>query len=833
MKQLLFVLVSVAIYGTLEAANCARPNLNRANVYIYSSIGKVPVRVSRCLFNDTKDAYSDISDNCVKAFQSGTFIDKWQDKNILAEKGSPIVLEEYVSKADLVKNEISLRTGKICRYDRGFCYDPTETNTYAVVWEILDKSKVQCPNQLFKVFQGDVDFWEFKQQGLNYLFHYDALEDKAFYLSLENRAQCQDTDVWYTEEGYIVSTKPLKSKDMESKGLALRTKGGVKGGVKGGAIKAGASVSHDYFTVRTKKIVSENILKHCDIKSLSFEELIEAVDSDYLQNPHNLHLILERYYNLIMDTKQEVIELIYKESTVNITKELKQQLIILQELLEKTRVEVTQIQETLLAAGDLKGIRIDVDTLAKQIALLLKTNEHYDEIIKEIYESIKKNTVLINDQSKEITTLYEKVEKIQQIINTQLPEFITKQEVYEKITQIEQDFHGKLRDLAMNVTMLIMEGGGGGSGGVRGGPKAKEELEGLVLEKLKTFKLDELESKIDRLSEKIQLELNQYRHESYSNSTLLEERILKKLADLEAKNKPILDRLNKYEEQINNLFSEVSVIKETAEHFKESVEKVFKEFDSKHESILKTFEDYDKLINQVRSDLKVLSEKEIDFTPAIEKAKQLLQEALRSRDIRLETLETLAVKLGDSVEKSEHEFDNVENQIKGLQESLSRIDRVKEEISEVIDRKSAQCEKNLSELKEIVEQISAKRDQTDKDLQASKEASKTRIDGVYEECRSSIEHINATLGEDRKLIDQIQSEDTRINGVIDNLRKEIGGHKDSISKLESLITEKSFACEAKGKQNRELIDELKKKVTELYEIVKKQEDLILELKKIN
>ncbi|KAG5884536.1 hypothetical protein JTB14_006913 [Gonioctena quinquepunctata] len=277
----------------LEAAS--KPRLwetrsHRAHVFIYRRSGEISVKVNRCLFNDSRQAYSDVTENCMKAFQTGNFKDKWKVVNHLKDRGSPVVLEEYVTGADLMKNEIQLRSGTVCRYDRGFCYDPRETINYAVVWDVVNKSSESCPSKLEKVFSGEVDFWDFRQEKLRYLFYYDNRSDRAFYLNLVKITKCDNKDVLATDGNeFIVSQWQFNSFSRPE------------------PIK-------NSFRVESKRVITEAILQNCDLQHYPLD-FTNRISHENLKDSRNLKTILEFYQQLIAEGQLPSLDTIWRNLT--------------------------------------------------------------------------------------------------------------------------------------------------------------------------------------------------------------------------------------------------------------------------------------------------------------------------------------------------------------------------------------------------------------------------------------------------------------------------------------------------------------------------------------
>ncbi|XP_057664157.1 uncharacterized protein LOC130898707 [Diorhabda carinulata] len=834
MKRLLLLSVIIGCYIGTDAEKCRRPNLSRNFVYIYSTTGKVPVKIGRCLFNNTKDTYSDISDNCRKAFQTGVFIDKWSESNKISDKGSPIELEEYVSRADLIKNEVDLRSGSECRYDRGFCYDPTETNSYAVVWEIFDRSKVQCPEQLYKVFEGDVDIWDFQPQGLKYLFYYDNFADAAFSLGLQSQGNCQDTDVWYTEEGYVVSKTPLKAKNMDGfASLKTKTgikgvKGGIKGGVKGGRITI-MPPNRLYFSLKSKKIVSENIMRNCDILSLTLEQVIDEINSEYLDDSQNLHFLLKRYYDLIQKTKEDILEIIKKESTLYLSLEMKQKLSELSQKFEKTLIDITDIKNTLESAGNLKGIRADIDNLHLEINKLLKKNGEYDDLIKRLSTSIEEHSKAFDDKDSELQKLSVKLEELQTFINNQLSTMITKNEVYDKLHELEQGFHNKVKELAMNVTLLLLQHEG--SGGVKGKGTANAELEQVIIEKLKGFNLDQQQAAIDSLKLKMELLFDQLKSETYNNATLLEEKISKQIDDLAAQKQPILDRLDKVEKNIDELNSLIDNLKLDLDKREKSQDNILKEYENKIIKIWENFDTYDKIISDLKKDLSDLREKEVDFQPVYKKIDDSIEEALKPRDRRLDNFEDITSKLTDSIQRDTSEVISLQQQIDEINKGLKKVDDLKLDITDEFEKEVRPVHSQLFNLTGALEEHSKKQTATHEDLQDAKNSIHSELEYLKRQIQAAGDQLNATIEDNSDSISKLIEQDNILKASIESLEQEVGNQDKFVKNLDTFVKDKTVKYDLMNENLDQLINKLNENVTELYGAIKKHEESILELSK--
>ncbi|XP_057663762.1 paramyosin-like [Diorhabda carinulata] len=827
MKTPLLIFIIFGCHAVL-ANKCARPNLSQEKLYVYSNIGQMSVQVSRCNFKNAKEVYSDISDNCIKAFESGIFIDKWSERNVLAAENTPVVIEAYIAKADLTKNEIYLKSGQICRYDRGFCYDPLQGNTYAVVWKIVDRTKIECASQLFQLFEGDVDIWEFQPQGLTYLFYYDDYQDKAFYLNLKTKGSCQDNDVWYTEDGYIVSKKPLKSKNIEVN-AALKMKSGrkgVKGGVKGGRITY-MPENQNYFYLRPKSVVSEIILKNCEILSLGMEAITNNIDSSYLENPQNLRLILKRYYDLIISTRENILTKIKCGSTKNVTLNLEHQFTELSESFKNATDNIKEIENTLETAGNLEGIREDVDTLADQISTYLKKNGEFDKLLKELSSDVNNNSKNINNNDLEIKTLSEKSEVLERIVNNKLPDLITKSETYDKINQIEQEFHNKVKELIMNVTLLLLQNES--SNGVKGKGTTTAEIESMILDKLSSFNLDQQQAAIDALKEKTELLINSLRSETNNNASISENKVMKKLDSVASQNQLITDKITNIEKNVDTLNKTINELKTDIDNNDKHFDDIIKKFEVQINDIMENSSYIELVIADLREDLGNLSRKEVDFNPIYEKMDKSLEKELKQRDERLDSLDDITAKLTEYSEKSTSDIDSLQQQINDTNESLNNFNDMKENVTDNIEKAVSPVNKKLVDMNEILEDHSKKYDTVQNSLDNIEKEIVIGLDNLKTNFSDVINQLNSTLEDNSVAVVKLSEQDNRINNVIDNLKNDLESQGQSINNLESVLQQEINQCQVTSNNTSGMIDNLKDNVTELYEAIKLHEGSILEL----
>lgn len=272
MKFIWLLLLLIAYFTDVDGHLCSRPVVKRRKVYIYRTKSVTYVKVIRCLYNDKINMYYDISDNCLSAYINGTFTNKYDETYHVKKADSPAILEVYITKVDLLKNEIFLRSGTICRYDRGFCYDPKERSNYAVVWEVLPKPKEKFPDTQNPIFYGFVDLWNFTSNNLIYLFYYDTHVDISFAFRLSQSLGMNKKQIWYTDEsGYMISFSCLGEPYYSLK-----------------------KPSRNFFSLKSKRFVSEAILKDCDLRTNALDVDTE-LGAEYLVDPENLRIILRQY----------------------------------------------------------------------------------------------------------------------------------------------------------------------------------------------------------------------------------------------------------------------------------------------------------------------------------------------------------------------------------------------------------------------------------------------------------------------------------------------------------------------------------------------------------
>ncbi|XP_050506177.1 uncharacterized protein LOC114340838 [Diabrotica virgifera virgifera] len=371
MKILLVLLLFACKLIDISGQRCSRPEVARRRATIYKA-PTVKVQVLRCLFNDTKNAYSDITTNCLTAFKSGTFKDKYNDVFNLHGPKTPIVLESYWTKADPVQNKIILRTNTICNYNRGFCFDPKISPTYAVVWKV-EQIKEKCPTNLERVLSAAVDIWKFVPQNLQYLFYYSPKLDEAFSLRLTTTSQCHNKRMWLTEDmRYIVEVEDINKSTVVPE-FSIVPK----------------------MTLPSKSVVSEKILKDCDLKSLTLDFDTQFL-SNYFADSENVKTVFSVYRNYINKNKLAIDDV--KTKVSNNDAYLKKQATVFGAEFRKTKVTIN----SLIANVDtLKNTNKNFEKLSQRIdseEIFVKVGgveKHFKDLENAIKE-IENNVVKLN-----------------------------------------------------------------------------------------------------------------------------------------------------------------------------------------------------------------------------------------------------------------------------------------------------------------------------------------------------------------------------------------------------------------------------------------------------
>uniref|UniRef100_A0A6P7G2R1 Uncharacterized protein LOC114337013 n=1 Tax=Diabrotica virgifera virgifera TaxID=50390 RepID=A0A6P7G2R1_DIAVI len=291
MRSLLFLLLFYT-WQISFAQKCSSPEVSRKLSFIYRTVPSSQIEVVECFYTDgnSKNDYYDITKNCVTAARTRIFIDKYGDDHRVNEGGSKVSLKTYYTNADLSQNVVFLKSGKKCRYDAGFCYDPSQGNNYAVVWAVNPVPKVVCPNQLEQIFYGYVDYWTFTAENRKYLIYSVPLKDESFSLSLSNTTVCHGKQAWYVDEqGFLVSFTSLLPR-----------------------ITATPVLNRNLFpTFKSKGDISDSIIRDCTLKSynLNFDT---KIDTDYLSDSENLKIIL-RFYQQNIDNNKNAINKLAKD----------------------------------------------------------------------------------------------------------------------------------------------------------------------------------------------------------------------------------------------------------------------------------------------------------------------------------------------------------------------------------------------------------------------------------------------------------------------------------------------------------------------------------------
>ncbi|XP_050512332.1 putative leucine-rich repeat-containing protein DDB_G0290503 [Diabrotica virgifera virgifera] len=350
--KILLSLVLIILYDIkTQAEVCSRPIIQKGHVYIYRTTSKINVKVMSCLLYDGSGRHYDVSENCVKAFSSGIYIDRNQVVHRLGQLEPSLTLEEYTTTAYPLKDEIILRSGTICRYSRGFCYDPSVNINYAVVWKVEPVIKHMCPDKLDHIFDGSVDVWTLPTN-LTYLLYYDLKLDLSFALRLVDYSVCQNKQLWYIEDNdYVVSFSSL--------------------GYQGRATK---TANRSVFPLRSKKLVVEAILKDCDLKMAASNFNLQ-IHAQYFNDPKYLTDILQVYQQIILNNKHNLAALNSRISTMETIIHLNQ----------------TVIQHIQMEKSEIPVEKVFVEMLSK--------NKEFEESLN----AVKVGTLDLSEKSKEFS----------------------------------------------------------------------------------------------------------------------------------------------------------------------------------------------------------------------------------------------------------------------------------------------------------------------------------------------------------------------------------------------------------------------------------------------
>lgn len=808
MKQIsIFFFFIGCYYYVVEANLCRRPDVERVHVYIYSSIGKVPVQLNRCLIQNANNAYSDITNQCLNATKKG--ISKTPQ-----EHEQTTLVEEYITKADLVKNELYLKSGSICKYNRGFCYEPTSAQPLdGQVWEVLEKPLIKCPAKVHTVFEGEVDLWFFKKQELTYLFYYNSKGDEAFYLTLTEKDKCQDNEVWYTDEGYIVSLKSLESE----------------------------KITGNYFATKSKQIVGEAILKNCDLRSINLYDFTKKIDIDYLYDSHNFFLFFKKYQDVIKQSEEHILEIVNNEtlSTIEtINGKLHGETDALRTLFNRVNNEISEIRKSL----DTDDGKVDMDKLSKQIASLFEKNKEFDEIQIQLIQANKKLNQQLNSKNLDLEKLIDKVELIQTVINGHIPDFISKSEVIDKLEEIEINFNQQIKELAANVTRAMLDheareakAKAGVKGGVKGGSngvrQTRYELEEFIIEKLKSYNEDQCEAAIKGLTDKTKVFLDMLTYETHTNTTIVEERILRKIHELSLENEPLVIKLKEVDEKIVEIYKEIESNKKSLSDFKDVSEKDIEALKIKVDNLFIKESKFETMIKELEYLINSKFQNKQDFTPETEKLKIWVNEKLKSRDERLDSLEIITVHLNEHVKTDFVAIEEIKIKILDIIEALKKFDTIKGDVLHELENNYSLVQNNITTLYQLLEEQSQIQAQHSKTVESQKNADKSQLEKLVDSLKDIINNVKVDVDSNSERISRIVGEDLKDDDSFDALKKELITQETDLKELENLVTDQKAECQNQNQKNIGIINNLKENITELYDIIKKHEDTILIIQK--
>ncbi|XP_028147130.1 GRIP and coiled-coil domain-containing protein 2-like [Diabrotica virgifera virgifera] len=466
MKILLVLLLFTCNLIDISGQRCSRPEVVRRRATIYKA-PMVKVEVLRCLFNDTKKAYSDITTNCLTARKKGIFKDKYDDVFNLKSPKTPIVLESYVTDADPLQNKLILRSKTICNYNRGFCFDPKESPTYAAVWNVVPPIKEKCPAKLEPVISAAVDIWKFVPEKLQYLFYYSPKLDEAFSLRLTTTSKCNNKPIWFTEEvRYIVQVENINinpaMRDILSK-----------------------------MTLPSKSVVSEKILKDCDLKSLTLDFDAQFL-SNYFADSENVKTVFSVYRNYINKNKLAIDDV--KIKVLNNDAYLKRQASVF--------------------GAEFRKNNVTINSLIANVETLKNSNKNFEKLSQRINSEmifvkvggVEKNFKDLENTIKSIENNVDKLNKIS---------FYSRNDVDQKFLNFYKNVSSNIKTQVINVGT------------------ANVALEKSILNKLKPV-IESAKKNYDTYANKVEAQFNKFKNEFDANNIAYDTRIKKSMLESSA-----------------------------------------------------------------------------------------------------------------------------------------------------------------------------------------------------------------------------------------------------------------------------------------------------------
>ncbi|KAG5886434.1 hypothetical protein JTB14_035725 [Gonioctena quinquepunctata] len=438
--KLVIIFVTTWCQIGLHAEQDNNPLVTRRRMFIYRIVEDVQVEYTQCRYFDSKHpavAYSDITENCIKALDSGTFKDKWGEENNLGS--SVIKLTRYITIADPIRNEIKLKSGTICRYDRGFCYDDKEKENTAFVWKVernTDKNSVKaCPGKVEQSFYGSVDIWEFPRERLKYLFYSDIASSKAFYLRLKDKVKCSNVDTWNTEgNDFVISSLKLTSQ-----------------------IKKTTTIDEHYLPLQPIEKVSEDLMKNRDLQKYPLD-FNPPITNEYFEEPDNLKIMFRK---LREEMKVETSKAIKSgENSLNI-KSISNKIHEFDRLIIERDTKIEQINGTLLSMGD-RLVETNGYIRSVQNLLDISSSKCNQDVanLKETFLESSARTLSENKQSLELAVgesiiLGRKLKMLEDFVKKQASIYLTEAEIEKKILSLKEVSNEKIKELDNKLQSIV------------------------------------------------------------------------------------------------------------------------------------------------------------------------------------------------------------------------------------------------------------------------------------------------------------------------------------------------------------------------------------------
>ncbi|XP_018567060.1 uncharacterized protein LOC108907749 [Anoplophora glabripennis] len=237
----LWILLVLCLCACADVKNdkCRRPEiLSPRTLFVYQQTDTVDVTIyhchyrqeikcihgncSDCLVNklkytdvETTYQYSDITQNCINAFDTNKFIDKYgisnQPKVVTynlnctysrLDKIVNVTLRKYDRRAEIGRDRIVLQSGTFCKYTSGFCHDKKED--IDVMWTVKDLAD-EC-SLYRKINVSDLYYFAFNHN------RYAILESYGKYFPIKlttKQGSCSVAKTWKTQQEGLIITEGL------------------------------------------------------------------------------------------------------------------------------------------------------------------------------------------------------------------------------------------------------------------------------------------------------------------------------------------------------------------------------------------------------------------------------------------------------------------------------------------------------------------------------------------------------------------------------------------------------------------------------------------------